>query len=245
MNLEFRKIEHYKYADIKLQKLRAQFIDEKAFTDDYWIAKIFDFLFSFYEKYPQKGLNKKSEKEITRIIRDWLKNNEEFVSSSLVVESEAETEGTEQIGYNDLKFTRSFWKSKYFVIECKLLDESEILIKEYIYNSSKDDGGLYRFLINKYASNLDFGGMLGYVKKGNITSIIERIKRELSIFEHQSLIGIKFGNLIERQLLNERILGKEYTFQSKHTRFDIDTQKLISHIQIFHIFLDFFSTTQN
>ncbi len=242
MSIEFHKLTSYKDADEKLSWLRLQFFKEKAFIDDsYWIKKIFTFLFLFYEINSKNNFSDKSEKEITRELRNWLKINEDFGSTGIAVETEPETEGTAQIGYNDLKFTHSFWNGKYFVIECKIIDGTQNSLNEYVYQERDSDGGLYRFLINKYASFKDFGAMLGYIKRGDINIIINKLKKIVSTLELKSKTGMIYGELLEERLLTQYILDKNYTFQSKHTRLDKESDKLISPVQIFHIFFDFSS----
>ncbi|MFH1194734.1 MAG: hypothetical protein V1720_03415 [bacterium] len=239
MGIEFKKIEDYKYHDNRLAQIKIQFINEEAFEDDYWIFRILSFLFTFYENNKLIDFNRSSEKEITRYIRNWFKKNKDFQYSMLILETESETEGTNQIGYNDMKFTHSFWNGKYFVVECKNLDDSSQSLKEYVFNERESNGGVYRFLINKYSSFLDFGGMLGYVKSGNIDTIIHNIKNGISILQCESNTGIKFGESIEPKLLDQLILNKEHTFQSMHTRIDLETERIISPIQMFHILFNF------
>lgn len=213
-------------------------------NDDDWKFLVFKFLFKFYN---ENAINKnifsnKSEMEIKEYIRDWLDNDREFCSA-ISIELESKSKGTAQEGYDDIKFRSILWNTgrSYFVFECKLMDETATRTKEYTYNpttkSKKADGGLYRFLINKYAANKEFGGMIGFVVKGKINNVIINVKNkisELKITEN----SLEFGQLTEPEILNKTIAGNRETFLSEHIRWDKDTNKIISPVLIYHIFFD-------
>lgn len=212
--------------------------------EEKWKFLVFKFLFKFYNEnaYHKHYFSNKSEMEIKEYIRNWLNSDIEF-RSALIINLELKSEGTDQEGYDDIKFQSNLWNvgRSFFVFECKLMDESETKTKEYTYRSatqSKEaDGGLYRFLINKYAANKEFGGMIGFVVKGKINNVIRNVKNrisELKITEN----SLEFGQLTEPEILNKTIAGNRETFLSEHIRWDKDTNNMISPVLIYHIFFD-------
>ncbi len=149
--------------------------------------------------------------------------------------------------YNNHVGVKKYFSDKsesYFVFECKRMDERPSTISKYVYRKptssakeKEDKGGLYRFLINKYAANKNFGGMIGFVIKGENKKVIAKIKKrilELTITEQ----NINFGQLINKATLNKTIIDNENTFLSDHVRLDKDTNKIIHPILIYHIFFD-------
>jgi len=215
--------------------------------DEDWIEKIHDSIFAFFEACECHKYSNMSETDISDSVKDWLNNNEEYSVGfeGLKVQREAKNENRLLVGYYDLKFENSCWKN-YYAIECKLMNESETQLKEYIYNPTKTkknepypEGGAYRFLINKYAQNLTYGGMLGYVQKGDVQQIITNIKQRLTELEITLENGQKFGQLTDEKLLDERIQDKDYTFQSKHVRCDLNSNQIIAPIHLHHILFDF------
>lgn len=59
----------------------------------------------------------------------------------------------------------------YYVLECKNLSTRQNLINEYIYVDTKDDGGIYRYFNGKYAQEQSFGGMIGFILRGEVKAI--------------------------------------------------------------------------
>lgn len=213
-------------------------------NDNIWKDLVFKYLFKFYNENAKhkEYFSNKSEMEIKKYIRDWLKNDIEFCNV-LIINLESKSENTNQEGYDDIKFQSSLWNigRSFFVFECKLMDETVTKVKEYTYHpatqSKEEDGGLYRFLINKYAANKEFGGMIGFVVKGKINNVIINVKNkisELKITEN----SLEFGQLTEPEILNKTIAGNRDTFLSEHIRCDKDTNKIISPVLIYHIFFD-------
>ncbi len=101
------------------------------------------------------------------------------------------------------------------------------------------DGGVYRFLIAKYAPSQSFGGMIGFVQKGKIQRVLENIKDSIRQLKLRNCENEKFGQLLESDLLLQTIGNNENTFYSSHSRWDKSINKMLSPIQIYHIFFDF------
>jgi hypothetical protein len=212
-----------------------------SFSDMDFINEIFDYLFGTFDNLSvseKKYLKIKQETEITDCIRRKLQNNSDFDRNGYKVDIEAQNQST-TIGYYDLKFQHSDWVGKYFVFECKPVDLTKSRIDAYIHKASKtkdEDGGLYRFLINKYAENLPFGGMLGYVISNTSEEISNKLKSKIKSFQITERTTI-FGTLTDEQLLDSPIINFKHSFQSKHIRIN-QSKEQISPIHIFHLFLD-------
>ncbi|MDR1593837.1 MAG: hypothetical protein LBS43_05040 [Prevotellaceae bacterium] len=209
--------------------------------DSFNITQIFGFISKFYKNISSEQKNTlktKKEEDITDFIRRDIQKDEDFRYSGFTVNTEARNQSYE-VGYYDLKFENpAYWQSKYFVFECKPIDLTSTKIKAYIYTQSKtkgQDGGLYRFFINKYAENLPFGGMLGYVTSNTPEEIITKLKSEIKSLQIEG--DINFGNLTDEYLLNMQINDFKHSFQSKHIRIN-QNKEIITSIHIFHLFLD-------
>ena len=70
----------------------------------------------------------------------------------------------------DLAFVGRTRSEGYFGIECKILDGSPELNREYI------EQGLERFISGKYSSACGVGSMMGYVRKGKIEDVALGLK---------------------------------------------------------------------
>jgi hypothetical protein len=212
-------------------------------SDDFYITKIIDFLYNTYNTITlsqKNNLKIQKEEDITDFIRKNLKENDDFKWSGFTVNTEPRNESS-TIGYYDLKFENpAYWINRYFVFECKLMDNSKAKIDAYIHkkstNTNSEDGGIYRFLINKYAENLPFGGMLGYVISNEPEEVTANLKKKIQSFR---LIkeNLSFGNLIDAELIETPVPDFEYSFQSNHVRINSRNQ-VIAPIHIFHLFLD-------
>jgi hypothetical protein len=154
---------------------------------------------------------------------------------------EAQNKHPESQGFYDIKIRSSLWNS-YFTFECKCLDNSQVSILEYVYNSGKtkkkkkfEDGGLYRFLVNKYATDKKFGGMIGFIRNGDSFQIKE------SIFEQIKELKLSSNNICFGVLEKEGILETNipYYFQSKHSRYDIFENRECEPVKIHHFLYDF------
>lgn len=222
--------------------MRNRHIQESSvYNDNFYLTQIFNYLCDTYNSFSatcRKTLKQKKEEEITDYIRRKLQNNEAFVLDGFKVNSEARNQD-KIIGYYDLKFEHSDWLNQYFVLECKPIDTTKTRTNAYIHQTVEnkdDDGGLYRFLINKYATDKVFGGMLGYIISNKPDEVISTLKTKILSFQIVKDY-LTFGNLQNPELLKESITNFKYSFQSNHTR--AYENEIISPVHIFHLFMDF------
>lgn len=205
-----------------------------------WINFIFQYLIDFYKQHKDdKSFKDKSENQITEKIYIWLKNEINF-TRTITVNSQPRTDNMEIEGYYDLKFESSLWNQgqSHFAIENKILKNTETSYKDYIYYPNKakgegenkkifDDGGMFRFLSNKYADKQCYGGMLAFVKENNIIEINDNLKNKV-----KNIKILEYGQLINETLLGEKILDFQNSFQSNHIRKD-DTNIHLFHLQFY------------
>jgi hypothetical protein len=145
-------------------------------------------------------------------------------------------------GRTDLKLQASRWK-KYFVFECKKLDGGSDLSRDYIIK------GLVRFCNGKYGVDFDgstiihertpnFGGMIGYVVKGEISTILDDIRKQTAFHGN----GVNFGQICTGSLdLFEKVPYFDHSFKSKHKRVIITSSEVLNNLDgilIYHIFFD-------
>ena len=210
------------------------------FDDSFYLTQIFNYLSDTYSNFTatcRNTLKQKKEEEITDYVRRRLQNNEDFVLDGFKVNTEARNQD-KVIGYYDLKFEHSDWLNQYFVLECKPINATKSKIDAYIHKNIKsqdEDGGIYRFLINKYATNKSFGGMFGYIISDNPQTVMDNLKKQIQILQITQG-NLHFGNLQNSELLDAPIANFDYSFQSNHTR--IYEGQLIAPIHIFHLFYD-------
>ena len=228
------------------KKMREKHVQEASkFDDNFYLTQIFNYLSDTYDSLTEacrNDLKQKKEEEITDYVRRQLQNNEDFVLNGFKVNSEARNQD-KIVGYYDLKFENGDWLNQYFVLECKPINNTKSRIDAYIHKNIKsqeenrdhEDGGIYRFLINKYATNKPFGGMLGYVISDNPKMIIDSLKKKIQTL--QIIQGdLCFGDLQNSELLDLPITNFNYSFQSSHVR--IYEGQIIAPIHIFHLFYD-------
>ncbi|HLP59587.1 MAG TPA: hypothetical protein VK186_12185 [Candidatus Deferrimicrobium sp.] len=200
-------------------------------SDDVWKNHIFSHLLRFYKEADFKEIitaiqAEKSKKRsniedvIKKKIKKWLKNDQRFDMHDFIINREPSADGNVD-GFYDLKFEHSQWKHKYFAFECKNLDRTETSIKEYVYNKTSDDGGVYRYFTCKYAAELDFGGMIGFILEGNESDIISKIIAKL----HKTFDDNEIGKLAEKGIIENSIAGNPNTFDSIHLRRQQDNRK--------------------
>lgn len=220
--------------------MRKKHIQESSVYDDsFYLTQIFAYLANIYNNTTiteRTELRNKKEEEITDYIRRRLLNDEDFRFDGFIVNTEARNQD-KVVGYYDLKFEHSNWRNQYLVLECKPINTNKSRIDAYIHNIAKqEDGGLYRFLINKYATDKPFGGMLGYIIGNHPEDVITKLKKEIFLCNlvHNQL---SFGGIQNKDLLNCPIEGFRYSFQSDHIR--IYENHIISPIHMFHLFFDF------
>lgn len=217
----------------------------KELSDTVWKNEIFHHLLSFYKNYDSEELKYKIEQEktkanpqienrITQFIRRYLEKDK-FFSMHFDVVGENKNDDSENEGFYDITTLNTYWVEKgttnkvRFHFECKNLDKSKGLVNKYVcYNKghSAFDGGVYRYFNGKYAQNLNFGGMIGFVLEGNLLETKNKIVTKLAD---------KFDITPEGNLLNitdNSIEGNEFTFDSVHIRL---SQEFILH----HILFDF------
>lgn len=109
----------------------------------------------------------------------------------------------------------------YFTIECKRLDGSIYLNKEYVLN------GINRFKDpHKYSTHLGYNAMIGFlVRKVDVEHVTQGVNRHLNSDEYLSALSLDFAKGC-------------YTFESNHR-----AQK---EIVLFHLWLDLSNTvTEN
>ncbi len=208
---------------------------DKPTDDEKWINNILKYLITFYCKHKNNtNFHNKTENQITEAIWFWLKtdkNNKKF-NMKTIVNSQPRSNNEDIEGYYDLKFEPREWRENdpHFAVENKILENTETSFKNYIYypNKSKgkkenrtffNDGGMYRFLSNKYAQNQMFGGMIAFIKKDEVKDIkinlLNKIKN-LKIPDKDSF----YGELLNYNLLDFRIHKFDNSFQSNHNRID-------------------------
>lgn len=222
-------------------EITEKFIDLKNDLD--WIILIYKYLIKFYNVHKNNFYFKEyDENSITFEILKWLKNIKEF-TMVVTVNSNPRTDNTEIKGYYDLKFESSQWNNgqSHFAIENKILENTETSMKNYTYypNKSKgkdmevfDDGGMFRFLSNKYAENQPYGGMLAFIRQKEITQLKHNLKNKIKKLQIENL-DTTYGQLIDKNLLELNILDFENSFQSNHIRKDGTT------IHLFHVLFIF------
>jgi hypothetical protein len=215
--------------------------ETSVFDDNFYLTQIFNYLSETYNSFTpacRNSLKQQKEEDITDYIRRKLLDNENFSLAGFKVNSEARNQD-KVVGYYDLKFEHSDWINQYFALECKPVNTTKSRVDAYIHKTSQtqdEDGGLYRFLINKYATDKPFGGMLGYIISDTPDKVINSLKEKIQSF--QITKGeLCFGNIQNADLLEMPIDNFTYSFQSNHAR--IYDSQLIAPIHIFHLFFDF------
>jgi hypothetical protein len=222
--------------------MREKHVQEASkFDDNFYLTQIFNYLSETYNNLTtvcKNSLKQKKEEEITDYIRRRLQNNEIFVLEGFKVNSEARNQD-KIIGYYDLKFENGDWLNQYFVLECKPINTTKSKMDAYIHKTTKyqgEDGGLYRFLINKYATDKPFGGMLGYIISNKPEDVITNLKKRIQSLQITSG-SLNFGNLRNSDLLETPIENFKFSFQSNHLR--MREKQMTLPIHIFHLFFDF------
>lgn len=215
-------------------------------TDDKsWVYFILAYLIEFYNSQDNKiSFINKSENQITEIIYFWLNNKKNF-RRKMVVNSQPRTDNTEIEGYYDLKFQSNLWRENdiHFAIENKILQNTNTSIKEYTYypNKSKgtgenkkyyDDGGMFRFLSNKYAENQPFGGMLAFIKGTDIIKIETNLKDKIKELKISDDTGT-YGQLTNNNSINTTVQNFDNSFKTNHIRKDGTS------IDLYHLFFGF------
>lgn len=120
----------------------------------------------------------------------------------------------------DFCFRHTWVKDAYFGFECKILAEANTtLSKEYIKE------GVCRYLDGKYCSKGSASSMVGYVKSGNLTviiqDIIERVNKEriVRLMSKSSTIGIFDEHYLST---HNRLNNSNFDIQHLFFNFPID-----------------------
>ena len=226
----------------------ANIVREKSLRnkDDFWVESIIEHLLFLYQNISpnQKQLLRNfDERKIKEFILNKLETNDIFTKDHLLtVDLEAQNKHSDQLGFYDIKIRSSLWDS-YFSLECKCLDNSQISIIEYVCNPNKSkknkekytDGGIYRFLINKYSKDIKWGGMIGFIRNGDFFKI------KKSIFTHikeiKLLSNSKYFGILEKEGIIET--NYPFYFQSYHSRYDISENRECAPVKIHHFLYDF------
>jgi hypothetical protein len=216
----------------------------KKLDDEFWKMWIFYHLLNFYQHYDNVELKSKIEaerkkdyprveREIAKFLRIKLNADKEFNYHFKAFGENTNDEENE--GNYDITIHSTNWKSKDFHFECKNLDDSQDLVNKYVcYNTYKKnsqnenifDGGVLRYFNGKYANNMSFGGMIGFVLAGNVPSSKNAIFNKLN----GNLITTPNGDLLK--MVDDSINENTFTFDTHHKRHD-------SEFVIHHLLFDF------
>lgn len=110
-----------------------------------------------------------------------LRRNQEFSKLPFLIDLEItllNQSGTGQQGRLDLRFIAGHLGSVYYSIECKRLRVNfdsgfNTLANEYV------TAGMFRYFNGQYATDLDKGGMLGYVMDGDVEAAIDDVRQAI------------------------------------------------------------------
>ncbi|WP_128414308.1 hypothetical protein [Chryseobacterium sp. Leaf394] len=216
----------------------------KTLDDEFWKKWAFYYLLDFYKNYDRNELKSiieeetkkqypRTEREIAKFLRLKLKANRQFGLNFSVKGEETNDEDVE--GNYDITIHNTYWKSQDFYFECKNLDGSQDLINKYVcYNTYKKnkknenifDGGVLRYFNGKYAQNLVFGGMIGFLILGDKAEIKLNLLAKLN----EKLTTSPDGDLIK--INDNSIDGNSFTFDSVHRR-------LNDEFTLHHLLFDF------
>lgn len=191
----------------------------------------------------ERELNKpiaEIETKIKKHIRNWLvRENVDFKEQGFKINLEPSSECNEE-GLLDLKFEHSDWQDKYFSFEAKNLGkiksrEQSTLINEYVYVKTQDgeNGGMYRYMTNKYACELNFGGMIGFVV-GKNEKLIKRLISKIKAVYNNS----EAGRLTNEKIIYNSIEENKNTFETIHIRKNHFSNS-IEKFHLYHIIFDF------
>lgn len=231
----------------KLKPLPDSSIKKRNLSDDVWLNYVFYIVLLYYKEISNIEvsilINNELEKQYSQIekvlkehIYKWYKRKKRTSKIDIwgvILNLEPSSENFD--GFYDLKFQHSDW-SKYFIFEAKNLGEvksrkKSALVNEYVYvqKNDKEDGGMHRFMTKKYANEINFGGMLGFVIGESNGDIISDLTRKIRLVYESNINGKLVGDKI---ILNS--IGNENTFTSIHSRSnDLDN------FYLYHVVMDF------
>lgn len=223
-------------------------------NDEVWKNHIFSYLMQYCKEVDknevaeiikQEKAEKRSniEREIKKHIKKWFNQNINFWVSGVKLKRETHSESYLE-GFIDLEFFHSYWGNepgidKSFPFECKNIEAESISkfnasVNEYIYNPSKKDGGVYRYLIKKYSPKQDFGGMIGFLISGNLQNVINKIINRLEALD---ISDKHIGKLTDNGVVINSIAGNRNTFDSTHICYNCKN-KVYSMVLLHHIIID-------
>lgn len=208
-----------------------------------WVNFALKYLIAFYKIHKNNTVfQEKNEDRITDVIYNWLKTNKQNINFNrkMTVNSQPKTDNQEIEGYYDLKFESPLWQAgqKHFAVENKVLENEAESYKEYIYKPigesqrKYDNGGMFRFLSNKYAKDQAYGGMIAFIKREDVNNIITNLKNKIKELKIPCS-GNFYGELLNRNLLDFKIQDFDNSFQSNHKRIDG------SEIHLIHLLFQF------
>lgn len=219
----------------------------KELDDEFWKKWVFFHLLTFYQNYNSIELKEKIEterkkshprveREIAKFLRIKLNDDKTFGYHFKAFGENTNDKDVE--GNYDITIHSTNWKSKDFYFECKNLNSDQDLVNKYVcYNTYKKDsnsqyifdGGVLRYFNGKYAQNLNFAGMIGFVLEGNIIDIKNKIAKKLT----EDLVTTPQGDLL--YILDNSINKNEFTFNSYHKRFN--SEFVIHHLLFNFLYL--------
>jgi len=202
----------------------------KQLDDEFWKTWVFYHLLTLYQNYDSLELKSKIEiekkkdypkveREIAKFLR--IKLNADRIFGYHFRAFGENTNDEEIEGNYDITIHSTNWKSKDFHFECKNLNNSQDLINKYVcYNTYKKnlhnenifDGGVLRYFNGKYAQNLKFGGMMGFILNGDTLTQKNAILKKLS----EKLKTTPEGDLL--RVIDSSIEQNDFTFDSYHNR---------------------------
>ncbi len=236
-----------KFVKVETSESFPQSIPElRELSDKYWKEEILSYILQYYKETDNKIIEDLIQKErlkpkadiefaIKKHIKNWFRKNKEFGVDKFgfILNDEVGNEGTKK-GFYDFKIEHSYWKS-YFPFECKNLGTNDLL-NEYVFVGTKDrtDGGMYRYFIDKYAANQNFGGLIGFVIHKTERTVIEQlIEKITSVYKSKTI-----GQLLDEMVIRNSIFNNSNTFNSHHFRqspIANATEKVVLH----HVIMDF------
>jgi hypothetical protein len=205
---------------------------KRELDDSFWINLVHYHLLKFYTAHnpselksyiiinSHKSKRKHIEDNIKDYIKYWFEKYDKLIFRQGIVLNLEPKVKYNNVGFYDLKFQHSDWvnleteKLKYYCFECKNLYSKKNYIDEYVLNSAKDDGGVFRYFNGKYAQEQSFGGLLGFILDDNIDVIKKNIIDKL----RTTFTLSKDGTLMKDGIIMNSIENNSFTFDSLHMR---------------------------
>ncbi len=235
------------YVKIKASDLPNIIVEQRQLSDQFWKEHILSYVQECYKETSNDEIITIIEREqqekpatietaIKKHIKKWFRDNQKFCNEGFVFNDEASAEGSRE-GYYDFKIEHSYWNftKSYFPFECKNLGTSTLL-NEYVFvqNKNRIDGGIYRYFIDKYAVDQNFGGMIGFVIHKTDKSIIEQLIKKIKNVYNETEIG----KLTDQGVIENSVFQSPNIFDSIHLRTNNKSKKLET-IIIHHVIMDF------